>query len=201
MPDFKKAKIYKLWCYETDDIYIGSTCQRLCARLSGHKRQNDGCTSKKLFEISDNVMIELIEEYPCNNKMELNRRESHFIKELNCINKRIENRTKKEYLEENADYFKEKRKKYYEKNADKIKEYQKQYNLDNRDKVLELQKQYRENNRDKIKAHKKEYYEKNADKINEKGREKVKCECGCIITRNTLLQHRKNTKHLNLLNA
>ena len=32
--------------------------------------------------------IELIENYPCNNKKELNRREDHFIQNFNCINNR-----------------------------------------------------------------------------------------------------------------
>jgi hypothetical protein len=32
MPDYKNAKIYKLWSPEGDDIYIGSTTQPLYAR-------------------------------------------------------------------------------------------------------------------------------------------------------------------------
>lgn len=30
MPDYNKGKIYSLRSHQTNDIYIGSTCQKLC---------------------------------------------------------------------------------------------------------------------------------------------------------------------------
>ncbi len=38
MPDYKLAKIYKLVSGKTNQIYIGSTCEKhLSNRLAGHK--------------------------------------------------------------------------------------------------------------------------------------------------------------------
>ena len=46
----------------------------------------------------------------------------------------------------------------------------------------------------------KEYYEQNKDKILKKQSEPITCECGCIITQNNLIRHRKNKKHLSKIN-
>jgi hypothetical protein len=54
-----------------------------------------GCSSKILFQKYDDVRIELIEEFPCENKMELNKREGHYIRTLDCVNKVIPGRTQK----------------------------------------------------------------------------------------------------------
>jgi len=177
---YQNGKIYKLWCMETDLIYIGSTCNHLYKRLSEHKKKTNTCNSKKLFELSNNVKIELIEEYACNNKMELNRKEGEHIR-LNkekCINKIIAGRTKKEYYEKNKDEIILKNKEYYEKNKEKYKEYNKEYQLNNKDKLKKYyqnnnkDKEYYEKNKDKIKLRKKEYYEKNKEMILQKLREK-----------------------------
>jgi len=37
MPDFKQGKIYKIVDITSDKTYVGSTCQTLENRLSGHK--------------------------------------------------------------------------------------------------------------------------------------------------------------------
>jgi hypothetical protein len=55
----------------------------------------DNVSSKILFEKYDDVRIELIEEFPCENKMELNKREGHYIRTLECVNKRIAWKNKK----------------------------------------------------------------------------------------------------------
>ena len=168
MPNYQNGKIYKLWSPEGDDIYIGSTTQSLCRRKEGHKKLD--CSSKILFEKYEEVIIELIEYFPCNNKEELNKKEGEHIRKNECINKQIAGRTHKEYREENADKFKEYNKKYNEENADKIKEYNKKYYEENPDKI----KKYRENNSDKIKEQKSKYRELNRDIINQKQREKRK---------------------------
>ena len=106
MPDFKNGKIYKLWSPEGDDIYIGSTTQTLSRRKGKHKtiyNSNKSYSSKILFEKYNDVRIELIEEFPCDNKQQLNAREGHYIRTLNCVNKQIPGRTRKEYLENNKE--------------------------------------------------------------------------------------------------
>ena len=39
MPDFSKAKIYKIYSYENDDVYYGSTVETLSSRMSHHRAQ------------------------------------------------------------------------------------------------------------------------------------------------------------------
>lgn len=215
MPNYQNAKIYKLWCHETDDIYIGSTIQSLSQRLAKHKSKSNKCNSHVLFEKSNNVMIELIENYPCENRDELNRREGELIRKNNCVNKSIAGRTQKEYNQDNREYIAEKQKQYREANRDKLLEQQKQHHQDNRDKILEYQKQYYrdncnkileqqkqhyENNRDKIQEYNKQYYDDNRDKLQEHKAEKIVCECGCEITRSVLARHRRSKTHIQLIN-
>ena len=128
MPDYQKAKIYKLWSPEGDDIYIGSTTQLLCNRKAKHKSGGDGCKSSILFEKYNDVRIELLEYCPCNNKEELARKEGEYIRNNECINKKVAGRTRKEYQreynEKNEEKIKERRREYREKNEEKIKERQ-----------------------------------------------------------------------------
>ena len=96
MPDYQKGKIYKLVSDHTDEIYIGSTCQLLCHRLSQHARDfregKNKCTCKNMFELGK-VKIVLIENVPCDSKEELYKRERHYIETMNCVNKAIPGRT------------------------------------------------------------------------------------------------------------
>ena len=175
MPDFKNGKIYTLWCHETDEIYVGSTTQTLSQRLSGHKKLN--CSSKILLKKSDNVMIELIENYPCENKMELNKKEGEYIRKLDCINKQVAGRTEKEYYENHKEFIKEYHKKNYEKNKESYKE-------------------YRENNKETKKEYQKEYQQKNKEIINEKRKKKITCElCNCEVRKDSLIKHTKSLRH------
>jgi hypothetical protein len=68
-----------------------------------------------------NCKIELIEYFPCNTLQELRKREGEHIKNTECVNKRVEGRTNKEYYEDNKDKIKEKAKIYREQNRDKKK--------------------------------------------------------------------------------
>ena len=41
----------------------------------------------------------------------------------------------------------------------------------------------------------KEYKQKNQERINTKGREKITCSCGCVLTKNSLSRHKKTQHH------
>lgn len=94
---YDNGKIYKITSIHTDKIYIGSTTQPLRKRLNEHKNNKvKSIVSHKLFELGE-CNIELIEEYPCDNRQQLVRREGTYIlNNKNCINKCIAGRTKKE---------------------------------------------------------------------------------------------------------
>jgi len=57
------------------------------------------------------------------------------------------------------------------------KEYLIKYYQENKEKLCEQRKQYREENREKLK-------------------EKITCECGCILRRDSLSRHKRTKKHL-----
>jgi hypothetical protein len=116
MPDYQKGKIYIIRSHNTDLVYIGSTCEKyLSNRLGGHRTKYNRFLNGKYkykpttFEILKlgDYYIELIEKYPCNSKEELCRREGQIQREINCVNKRIENRTKKEWVENHKEQIKQ----------------------------------------------------------------------------------------------
>ena len=209
MPDYQNGKIYKLWSPQGNEIYIGSTINSLAKRLGGHKSKRN-CRSKYLFQNYTDVRIELIQEYPCNNKMELNKREGEHIRANNCLNKEIAGRTRQEYYEDNKEKLAEKNKKWYENNKEKLAERHKEYYDSNKGKIAERHKEWREankekiaeyyeNNKEKMKEKNKEYYEANKEKILEKNKEKIKCECGCEVSRNDIAKHRRTNKHKKIM--
>jgi hypothetical protein len=140
MNKYQNGKIYKLVNTEGTLAYIGSTCQTLAKRKANHHsdykswkngRQNY-ITSFKIFDDDEEgCQIVLLESFPCDSKIELEKRERHYIETIECINKYRPTRSDKEYYEDNKD----KIKKYYEDNKDKIQEIQKQYREDNKDKL------------------------------------------------------------------
>lgn len=127
MPDYQKGKIYKLWSPQgkEDEIYIGSTCDELYKRKSAHKVNSNNCSSKKLFENYTDVRIELIEEYPCNNKEELTKKEGEYIRNNKCLNKCLVGRTEQEYYQDNKEKYKKYSKEYYNNNKVNIIEMKK----------------------------------------------------------------------------
>ncbi len=88
MPNYENGKIYKIVNDVDDDIYIGSTCSSLNNRLSNHKASSNSGKTKLYNKIrsmeKDNFKIELIENYPCNNRTELELREGFYIESLNA---------------------------------------------------------------------------------------------------------------------
>ena len=170
MPDYSKCVIYKLCCKNLDvkEIYVGSTCN-FTRRKNAHKTDSNNLNCKKynlkVYKfIRDNSGIEnwdmiLIEEYPCENKMQKVKRERYWCEELKSeLNSMCPGRSNKEsvqeYQKKNKDKINAQRKIYVENNKEKVKEQVKQ---SNRRKYLKCKEQYHKKN--------KEYYEANKEKI------------------------------------
>ena len=150
MPNYQNGKIYKLVSNISNDIYIGSTVNKLSHRLNCHKKKTNKCASKQLFTNDAKVQIILIETCPCNNKMELTAREHHYITTLVCINKKIPFIT--DIVIVNGDY----------------KEWQKAYNKLHAVEILAKGKEYRESHAVEISAKQKVYYKLHAAEIKAK---------------------------------
>ena len=190
---FRNGKIYQIVDVGYNKYYIGSTCESLSRRMAKHRDKykqylnNNKDNDRRINYIFDeygveNCKIELIENYPCENRDELLKREGHHIKNNECVNKIISGRTTKEWIEDNREQYEKKKKQYYEEN----KEY------------LNAQKQiYRELNPEIIKRNSKEYYETNKDKINQQ----ILCLCGKKFTYGHKRRHEKSQKHQNYLKS
>ena len=111
MVKYENGKIYKLVNDELGLTYYGSTCSELRKRFWAHKARAKfkHCTSHKLFE-SGICKIYLVEKVSCEDKMELTKRERFYIENYECVNKKIPNRTDKEYYLKKKDIISEKHK-------------------------------------------------------------------------------------------
>ena len=175
--DYGNGKIYCIRNHINNEIYVGSTCQSLSKRMAYHRQdcmkpsRHNTLIYKMMFELGrDNFYIELIEEYPCENSNQLERKEGEIMRELKAsLNQVIAGRTPEEYKIDNRDNIKKTKaicnKRFAENNQEKIKSYRKEYYNRNPEKFREDAKKYAEENREKVLAKKREYYYKNRERI------------------------------------
>ena len=180
---YQNSKTYKITDRAYTKCYIGSTVEYLSNRMAKHRYdykkwcdcKKGYCRSFDLFEEFgiDNVIVELIEKYPCEDKEELHAREGHYIKNTECINKNIMGRTDQEYHQ------------------------------DNRDKILKQVKEYSKANKEHKAQYLKSYYKNNPDvreKQKEQQKQQITCECGCVLQKKAQSKHLKSLKHQNYKN-
>lgn len=191
---YQNGKIYKLVSDVSDDVYYGSTCMPLAKRLYEHKKayrqykkgRGNYVTSFKILEWGlDNCDIVLVEEYPCDNKMQLLKRERHYIENLNCVNKCVPARSKGESKQI-----------WRQANKEKVSLSGQKYYEDNKQSIKENQKKYYETNKNDVKLAHKRYYDANKAKLNATRRQLVSCACGSRgIRKDALSRHRLSKKH------
>jgi hypothetical protein len=192
---YSNAKIYKIVDNTNGNIYVGSTCKKLCQRLAQHrssyKQYLNGNSSRYItsFKILEHNDYDIILLEKCENitdKEGLRVRERHYIQTLECVNKRIEGRNKREYYIDNKKEILENRKKYYNDNTDEILKGQKAYYNKNQDEILEKNRQFYMNNKENILQHK---------------NQRINCQiCNCYINKGDLSRHNKTKKHQSNLN-
>jgi len=175
MSDYSQGKIYMITTNKIYEVYIGSTIQTLEERLSSHKSdykrwlkgEKKYCTSFEILQYDDCEIL-LVEDYPCESKKELRLKEGEYICEMDCVNKVIPSRSRKEYFKE-----------YYQKNKEilsqNMKEYMKEYSQKSEVK-------------EKLKAYNKEYYQNN--------KQKFTCICSGIYSKKNKAKHYKTRKHI-----
>ena len=76
-----------------------------------------------------------------------------------------------------------------------------EYRAQNLERIKAKDAKYRENEqvKERAKSRTKEWYAANLDRAREWSHEKITCECGAVVTRSGLSQHRKSKKHLSSL--
>jgi hypothetical protein len=132
MPDYNLGKIYRVVCNTTGLTYYGSTTQETLARRmvkhrSDFKRFFEGKENMPLLTCyqvleNNNYVILLVEEFPCKNKQELERREYYHILNNECVNKMYPTRTNVEYREQNKDIISVRNMEYSLKNREKLRD-------------------------------------------------------------------------------
>ena len=177
MPDYNNGKIYIIYpnCeYDEGDVYYGSTTQILSKRMSTHRCQNFIKSLADKYGL-ENLKIELVCEYKCETKEQLNREEGKYIRENKCINKVVAGRTKKEWREDHKEQIKQNRENY----KDKAKQW-----------VIEHKEQLTE--------YKKQYYVKHKEKVSKnKSEKKIECLiCKSVVRLDSLPRHQKSKKCL-----
>ena len=150
--NFKNGKIYKITNNINSEIYVGSTCDILRKRFDTHKLQitQDTKKNRPLYKLmnefgTDIFRIDLIEDYPCEDKQALRQREGYWIRQMGTLNKYIAGRNEKEKYEDNKERILERNKKYIEEHKERRQEY-----------ITEYCKDY--NKRPEIKEKKSKYY-------------------------------------------
>ena len=127
MPDYSQGKIYKIISTDCDDVYYGSCTIPLNVRLSIHKAKYNMYLKGNYhyvtsFGIIDkgNYEIVLVENYPCENEIELEMREAEYIKNNECVNRIVPRRTRQQWHQDNHEKILKQLKDYREKNREKI---------------------------------------------------------------------------------
>lgn len=160
MPDYANGKIYKIVCNITGEQYIGATTQNLSQRLTGHVRRKntDKCYKSKDIILRGDYQIILIENYSCNSREELERKEREHIESNICVNKVIPTRTREEYFETNKEELLLRSKEWYETNKESHLLKGKEYRETHKEEINLQKKEYRDNHKEEIALGRKEHY-------------------------------------------
>ena len=190
MNRYQNGKIYKVVDVGYNMCYIGSTCKKLYKRFSIHKCDYKQYVNGKkhfisIFSIFDeygveNGKIELIENYPCQSKEELQSKEGQYQQQTDCVNKFIAGRTSAQYEQDNKEKRLEKSRNHYH---------------NNRESELNRKKEYRKKDTEKTKEQDKQYYQRHK----EKRRAKYTCHCGAIVCFDSKYKHEKTKKDLQII--
>ena len=218
MNEYRNGKIYRVCDVAYTEFYYGSTTQSLRVRMAGHRASYKYYTSgkltkilaiRKLFETYgvDKCKIELVENYPCGSRNELEQREGYHIQQNTFVNKVMAGRTKEYIIEyknawayDNADHVEQMQHIKYEKNKETIKTRSREYTAQHKDEVKEQNKLYYERNKAALSLKHREWYKANADVIRARRTEALTCPvCGDSYVRERKAKHELTRKHLDAI--
>lgn len=215
------GRVYAIRSHQTTDMYIGSTTQPLCKRMSDHRRAYK-CylnktmkytTSVELLKYED-AYIELLNESEFESPDDLRKKEGEYQRKLDCVNKCIAGRTRPEYISDNKEQILNMSKKWYETNKEHVakinktnKEKNKVHNDEvskkwrdkNKEHVAEKSKKWREENKEHVAEKNKKWHEDHKEYVVKIKKTKYTCECGSVICVGAKWYHENSKKHLAFL--
>ena len=177
--DYVNGKIYCIRNRAENDkiVYVGSSVRPLSERMNQHRQSMKRKPNFKIYALMatvgvDNFHIELIHNFPCENKEQLLAEEGRLIRlhdtvnagcNMNVAGQQLDPVLKANREKAYRDANKEKKanvdKLYQEMHKDERKAYMKTYNEENAEQIAAQQKTYREAHKAEVVAKKKEYYE------------------------------------------
>jgi hypothetical protein len=176
--NYSNTIIYKLVCKDVDvkECYVGQT-----TNFSKRKAQHKCCCNNSNQKHYDNYLYQFIrehsgwnnwdmieiEKYNANDKLEVGKRERHWIEQLQAtLNKNIPTQTIAEWYNKHEHY----NKNYYEKNKEQIIIQQNEYRERNKYETSTQRKNHYAQNREAIITTRNLIYQQNKDEINAKRR-------------------------------
>jgi hypothetical protein len=193
----KVGFIYKITDNTNGNKYYGSTTQSVSQRMTGHRfnlktYDSQRCSSFDILKNGD-WRYDTVEKFMYDERFELRNREQHYIENNECVNKCRAYTTPEQATQRNSDYTK----KYYREHLEHIKEYRE----DHKEESSQYKKEWYTKEKERILKSRKESYQDNKASLkryHEKKAElnaKVTCECGAVVNKQNMLQHKKNKKH------
>ena len=202
MNKYKNGKIYKIISQNTDMFYIGSTTKVLLkTRMNEHRhafKNEYGKMDSCVMFLWDDAEIKLIEDYPCESKTELRKREQYYMDLFPdyIVNKRRAYTNKKE---KDRLYMRKRREEGTIKQREDNKEYMKEYYKKNKEKAREKGKQYRQDYAAEKAERDRKYKQSEIGKAKRKANDKIKKLCECcnkLISKGNFHTHKKTKIHL-----
>ena len=146
--DYSKCVIYKIQHKDNNDLlYVGHTTnftKRKNEHKSGVNNVKGNAYNVKLYQMIrenggwDDFNMVVIKDFPCENKQQATTEEDRIMREMKAtMNTNRASHSRKEYSQDNKEYFRE----YYEKNKEKI------LTKNNKVCICECGKQYTYSNR------------------------------------------------------
>ena len=128
MPDYSNSKIYKIVNTVDEEVYIGSTTQLyLSQRMTTHRDRANNQHPERLYKHMSKIGVEhfyidLLEEYPCQTKDQLLKKEREYILKRGTLNQKIPLRTNEEYRNDTREHHRQICKEYREKHRETYNE-------------------------------------------------------------------------------
>ena len=144
--NYSKAVIYKIVCKDVSitNLYVGSTCE-MRNRKCHHKRESNNSQRKYQYKLYgmieenggwDNWDMIMIEQYPCENKLQKEKRERYWIEELKAdLNTVVPTRSKEEWKTDNPEKVKLSNVKFYENHKEERRKKAYEYKKSHRDRI------------------------------------------------------------------
>jgi hypothetical protein len=216
MSRYNKGKIFIIHNTKNELKYIGSTCQSLSQRMASHR--SDGKSSVKTTKLYqamkeigiEHFYIELLEDCPCENKEQLERREGQIQRQHNTINcgynHVVAGRTLSQYRQDNKVKINKYMETYREEVKGELKEKTKQYYHTNKEVCRKRYDEWYEEHKEEKKEYNKDYWQQNKAQLKEKHyaklqayqAQRVKCDlCDKEMRRDNLSKHKKKV-HSNI---